>query len=254
MKTGHNTILSVLLAVAGVALNASSARAAQTYTAGDVFIGFRSTTNPQNGLIFNVGNISQFTNTSFSNFTFGSVGTTGADLAQQFGSGWYTDATVTWGVFSALSGQYALASKAQPINGTVSTAPLALNSSKTGSLISGIGTVQSGYVTSTAATFTANSAYQTGVANGTYYAAVNANPDFTSAAWASGTSIEGSVNKLLDLYYFTPNSVQLLNPVGKAFSVNNSGVFTVVPEPSTYALIGVGALLLLVAYRRRTAA
>jgi hypothetical protein len=28
----------------------------------------------------------------------------------------------------------------------------------------------------------------------------------------------------------------------------------VVPEPSTYALMGVGALLLIVAYRRKTAA
>lgn len=254
MKTIPIKIRTALAAIAGTALSLMPASAAQTYTTGDVFVGFRSTNSPNNGLIIDIGDISQFTNaSSFSNFSFGGASTTGADLAYQFGSGWYTDPTVTWGVFSAVTGQYALASKVQPVNGTLSTTPTALNSTKTGALITGINTVQSGFVTSTAATYTANSAYQTGTANGTYYAAVNANPDFTSAAWAAGSSIEGAVGKLLDLYYFTPNAVQLLNPSGLALSINSTGTITVIPEPSTYALIGLGSLLLITAYRRKSA-
>jgi hypothetical protein len=42
--------------------------------------------------------------------------------------------------------------------------------------------------------------------------------------------------------------------VGK-FNIDNSGVltYTAVPEPSTYALMGFGALLLVIAYRRKSA-
>lgn len=80
MKTIYTRLLTVFVAVAGTALSVLPTEAAQTYTDGDVFVGFRSTTSPNNAAIFNIGNVSQFTNTvSFSNFSFGGAGTTGAD-------------------------------------------------------------------------------------------------------------------------------------------------------------------------------
>ncbi|MEI6323487.1 MAG: PEP-CTERM sorting domain-containing protein [bacterium] len=254
MKTKTKKFSTTLLALAGLALLSSGAQANQTLSNYDVFVGFRSTTSPNNAVLFNVGNVSQFTNSAnFANFSFGSSGTTGADLVQQFGSGWYTDSTVTWGIFSALTGSYALASKAETVNGTQSSPYAALNTAKTGNLITGINTVQNNYITSTAATNTANAAYQQGVASGTYYYAVNLNPDFTSTAWPSGSSIEGALSKNLDLYYFTPSSVQVLGGGnGASLAVNSNGVISAVPEPSTYFLFGLGALGFVLAVRRRS--
>jgi hypothetical protein len=257
MKLKAKKLSVALLALAGLALISTGAHANQIYTDGDVFIGFRSTTSPNNGLLFNIGNISQFTNaTTFANFSFGSSGTSGADLAAQFGTNWYNDSTVTWGIFSA-TGSYALLSKAESVNGTQSSAFAAVGSGHLTSLISGIQAVQTGYVggtgLATAASNTVNAAYETGIVNGTYYYGVNLSPDFSTGGLAAGSSIEGALSKRLDLYYLTPNSVAVLGGGnGASFAIDSTGIISAVPEPSTYLLFGIGALLLAIAYRRRS--
>jgi hypothetical protein len=66
-------------------------------------------------------------------------------------------------------------------------------------------------------------------------------------------SIENAVSALnnnLNLYATTVSAQSVVNQ----FGVSSDGTIAVVPEPSTYALCGVGALLLFVAYRRKLSA
>lgn len=71
-------------------------------------------------------------------------------------------------------------------------------------------------------------------------------------AFGSGWSIESKIGNAQNLWLLdsSANSSQALG-VG---NISSAGLFTVVPEPSTYALIGFGALLLIVAYRRKAKA
>jgi hypothetical protein len=82
------------------------------------------------------------------------------------------------------------------------------------------------------------------------------NPATTPFA-AYSVSIENGVSGGLDLYS-VPNSgsaTAIFSAAnGNALSVNASGVIAVAPEPSTYALMALGALVLVIAYRRKVQA
>jgi hypothetical protein len=76
----------------------------------------------------------------------------------------------------------------------------------------------------------------------------------TTPFGAYSISIENGVSGGLDLYS-VPNSgsaTAIFSAAnGNALSVNSSGVIAVAPEPSTYALMALGALVLVIAYRRK---
>lgn len=78
-------------------------------------------------------------------------------------------------------------------------------------------------------------------------------------AWSIFTSpVYGQVTGSLSVQEFANNGSGSLETVGSGLSTGVSlqttgGVVSVVPEPSTYAFIGIAALLFVVAYRRRTA-
>lgn len=61
---------------------------------------------------------------------------------------------------------------------------------------------------------------------------------------------EGLVTENLQAYTAVWDSGVSTN---NAFTINSSGTISVVPEPSTYALLGLGSLLLIMAYRRANA-
>jgi hypothetical protein len=81
----------------------------------------------------------------------------------------------------------------------------------------------------------------------TYYTPNNG--AFQNANYAN---IEVPVGSTADLFaQVTGSSGNGVN-TGLAFTVNGSGNLSAVPEPSTYALFGLGALLFFSTYRRRT--
>src|SRR5437868_5371028 len=88
-----HTLKTTMLALAGLALIASSAKAATlTYNDGDLFIGFVN--GGTQDYVIDVGQASLFTTTS--QLTL-SVGATNTDLTSTFGGSWYGSSTVLWG-------------------------------------------------------------------------------------------------------------------------------------------------------------
>jgi hypothetical protein len=63
-------------------------------------------------------------------------------------------------------------------------------------------------------------------------------------------TLEAGVATDLEFYSTSASAATRLTQ----FDISSSGVISVVPEPSTYALFGFGALLLIVAYRRKAKA
>ncbi len=78
----------------------------------------------------------------------------------------------------------------------------------------------------------------------------------TAAFGTYNASLEAAVslNQTLDVYKLAPSPVAAIFSAlnNNALGINSSGLVQVVPEPSTYALAGLGALLLVIAYRRNT--
>ena len=78
----------------------------------------------------------------------------------------------------------------------------------------------------------------------------------TTPFGAYSISIENGVSGLLDLYS-VPNSgsaTAIFSAAnGNALNVDSGGVIAA-PEPSTYALMALGALVLVIAYRRKVQA
>jgi PEP-CTERM motif len=58
----------------------------------------------------------------------------------------------------------------------------------------------------------------------------------------------------IDIQQWAFNGSNYSNQTTIGMVTQSGGVITVVPEPGTYALFGIGALILIVAYRRKTAA
>jgi hypothetical protein len=100
--------------------------------------------------------------------------------------------------------------------------------------------------------------YSTATGGGSFNYYVYDNSDLWSASSLDASGFRfflqaiGNNSASNTLYTYNTDS----NPVstGLALTVNNAdGTVSVVPEPSTYALMGFGALLLIIAYRRKSA-
>jgi hypothetical protein len=238
--------LLVLLAAAG-ALSTMKAAPSSAST-GDVILAFEDTSLNKNYVV-NLG-----AGTSLSSFSSINIGT---DLASVFGGTWNSDTNLFYGIFgvaadkshvwaSTLSGNNALPYKSK---GALANALTYYNT-----LINN---------------YNAELTYQ-GLTNGVYFN-VGSGLDQGRATWsgnfpkANGTSafgtynqsLEGAVsqNDTLDVYDLgnTAGSVNLIFGAanGNQIQVTSAGVVQAVPEPSTYALLGLGALLLVLAARRR---
>jgi hypothetical protein len=277
-----NILSAGLLAAAGVALLAPSVRAQDvTYTAGDLLLGFEKP-GSTNDYVVDLGPATEFVTLSESPgttdlTTFLSLGNIAADLASSsgFGSNWATTAAfgsnLQWGVFGAIGNFGALGlqpdtiflTQAEPIPGTRSTAPTELNSSTQGDVLTGFNSFsQNGFNNETD---TANSTVATFItaASGDSWS-IN-NP--SNQAFGLGYGIEqsqsdssafvGPTNSELDLYELVPTDE---GGTGHAtdlgsLTLDSSGNLdfnsAAVPEPSTYAAIGIGAVFLLLFRRTR---
>jgi len=280
-------ISSAALALAITAILGTSAHAAPpTYNPGDVIIGFQQT-NSSNDYEVDLGSASRFLGAT-SNLTFNLSVT---DLNSTFTSNWASNSAtnlVQWGVIGAsnkaVSGDLVLGSWTLPANtlfytkgeltpGTLTTAPAEKSSSLQGNINNNIAIFDGQFAAPTSAQTAGSTASLQAIdlaaGSSGSFDKENATSNFGIASGNAGSilqnslsAFDGPTNSVLDLYELTPTNADVTKPttlLGE-FSLSSGGVLTfdaanvaAVPEPSTYALMGVGALLLVWRLRRKTA-
>ena len=238
------------MAVAALLLAAhvgNSKSAPVTWQAGDVFIGFESTTAGKN-LLIDIG-----PGTSVASFS--GIDAL-ADLRSAFGLGWYALGDLNWGAFSIA------APSKTTLWGTVASGNLPLLAKSAGALTTPLAKFKAmgnNYTydlnNGQASTVGVIMTLGTGTDNGT--STWSGNNPTTAPFGAYSISIENAVTGGLDLYS-VPNSGSATaifsQALGNNLYVNSSGFIGVVPSPSTYALMALGALVLVIAYRRKVQA
>ena len=214
-----------------------------TWAAGDVFLGFESTTAGKN-LLIDIGQ-----GTSVASFSGIDALT---DLRSAFGIGWYALGDLNWGAFS-------IATDRKTLWGTVASGNSALTTGSTGSRttplarFTGMGNNYN-YDLNNGQAGTVGVIMNVGTGTDVGTATWSGNNPTTAPFAAYSISIENIITGNLDLYS-VPNSGSA-TPIfsaanGNNLYVNSSGFIGVVPEPSTYALMALGALVLVIAYRRK---
>jgi hypothetical protein len=259
------SILSAL-AIAGFAAM-SNAGAAQltditSYSAGDMLIGITSSgasaSSPgaSQNLIINIGSNLNALNGGY--FDISSA------LNSNFGTNWATlsgGSQLKWGLISASyngDDDIYTAFASTPFNNssvTLGTDPFNYNSF--GALANMVDNVATGFTSGSkagGASFIAAANSSSWTKGGT----LDGTPDDAFGFFAGGvTSLyspnAGNGQNWLDVYTTVNGGGNSTFSYVNTIGLESNGKITVVPEPSTYALIGFGALLLIVAYRRSNA-
>jgi hypothetical protein len=215
-----------------------------SFSAGDILIGFSSDSANKN-YVLDIG-------TDISVFTAINVG---ADLTTVFGNNWASAVPdLKWGVFGINYNQYGDPSTTIASVATGGTPPVKLNS---GLLITG----DSAYNTvinqlNNDGVYGGGLTYGTKQVNGVNLAsksvgnmwlgtADSATPFSIFNVAITASAEDPAIN--LDVYTTTA----LTSVKSTTLSLASDGTVSAVPEPSTYALIGLGALVFFVAYRRK---
>jgi hypothetical protein len=243
MKKLNKTMAVAALLLAAHVGNSQATPA--TFSAGDVIIGFESISLNKN-LLIDIGsgaNVASFTSIN-----------AGADLVTAFGSGWYALSDLNWGAFSVATDRHTLW-------GTVASGNSALSAKSVGAManplarFNGMGANYNNDIATQGGTVGVIMNVGTGTDVGTSTWSGN-NPG-TTPFGAYSISIESGVTGGLDLYSVpnTGSATAIFSAANNnGLSVNSSGVIAVAPEPSTYALMALGALVLVIAYRRKVQA
>jgi hypothetical protein len=255
-----NILTTALLAFASMALVSTTARAtALTYTDGDVFLGFSNPTATYN-LVIKVGVLPGYTDGSLGtlNHTF-TIGNYAADLSSIFGASWATDATLT---YTAFGGDISAPGNLVISQPTTTAAP-AIDSG-TGQVLftNMMPYIQGNYGNGSENTAGLKDFKEAVSAGGSLqsYMSGGANSP-TGLTWAAvpSTAQEAVTGKgYIDIYNLAPNgdgSAAAATVPGGYFSVASNGDVSYnvasVPEPSTYAMLGIGALAMGVVIRRK---
>lgn len=257
-------LLTAVIAMTGLA--AFSSANAQTYTAGDSLLYFiaQSGTGASKNVQIDLGNL---TSSSFSSYNFSSSALSTV-LGSTFGANWYTLNTLSWGLIGSANAT------------AVDLSGLGVTLGNTGANASGgaigfgdLATIGSSvdpmYLAGNSASATKGTI--TDSLGGSHYYSIYDNGIQSSASSQEGLpafgyfsgSLSGAVttfNNNAIVFHGTADdgsgSGIATTPVTTgSFAVNNStGVISVnaVPEPGTYALFGLGALLLVIAVRRKS--
>jgi len=242
--------LLTAIAIAGFAVTTSAQ--AQTnpisYSAGNIFLGFRASggTGAANSFVFNLGN--------FANLTIvGNGGSPqqvvdlGSELTTVFGSDWYTRSQVKWGIFGMESSKLPVYSSTSDDRANAPVTKSLGQVAGAWSAYTGLGANYNQAIangTSTgSSTGVLGDGVVTGTGNNTWFKNINDAADFG----IYNATLEAGVATDLDFYSTTATSATKLTQ----YNINSSGVVSVVPEPSTYFLFGLGALLMIVLYRRK---
>jgi hypothetical protein len=243
--------LLALLAAAGV----SSAAFAQdfNYAKGDVLAGFRYTDTSlgEKSYIVNLGPRTALVNRSPINWAGINLS---SDLIMVFGDNWNT--TTTWGMLSIPSDKKTWAASSAVATGSSPISPV--NVSYLGEPTTALDNI--GFQFNSMSFETGNAATPGKLSQGIW-----GNSDdigWVSAVFADSFAVgnfQAETSSDLDFYIAygdefgsAGNALRGETVDANTFSVQG-GTFKSVPEPSTYALFGFAALLLIVAYRRANA-
>lgn len=262
-------IISAAFALASAALVGTSASAA-VFNDGDLLLNFRlsnSTSSPD--LEIDLGAASSFSFTQNNNV----FSTLGNDLGTVFGTNWNQNTNLVYSLvsYNSTSGNFYVS---DPGNSTNLSTSIAANAGKVDGLYSessaltgdtALGSGAYKIVLSQTSPSSVNDPFQyTDVLlnvnsdNGpTPYGATNQYDFLTFNSEQNVTKTGTAMNSSLDLYEMTPgaggrNPVPATSTDLGTFTLESNGtlVYGVVPEPSTYALFGLGAVALLFARRR----
>jgi hypothetical protein len=264
-------LTSAALALAGTALLAQQAQALNSYTTGDLLLGFEQAGNANDYLV-NIGLASEYIDAAPGKSFTVSAGNLEADLSSSslFGSGWATDSTVQWAIAgtTGASGTLGLPAstvfltEAEATPGVANAKPLAVSSVSTqgGYEIDELGT--QGFQNSVP-TGNADATIQTASGGDSFVTLYN---DPNGEGFGSGDDLltnSTPTTSILDLYELEPHNISRgqTEPDGTFlgdFSLDSDGdlIFTAAgtaetPEPSTYALMSVGLTLLFWQFRRK---
>jgi len=259
---------AALLALTGVGLVAQTAHAGTTSYASngdDLFLGFRQDGNSTADILIDLGQASLYRG-GFSTVIGsqnGIIGTgLGALLTSSFGSGWFTDPTVHWGLTATSGG---LSQTAGGVTEFPNTLYISNPESNSNIPTSQINATQS---TATSAILTMEGqwvglATSTGLLNGRVETpsstswAGSASNQFNDATQFGNFEDNPNASSALDLYRLTRSSnTSSSDGLRGTFTINSSGQVTysaAVPEPTAISLLGGAGLLLLVRRRRNPA-
>ncbi|MFZ4695611.1 MAG: PEP-CTERM sorting domain-containing protein [Verrucomicrobiia bacterium] len=253
MKLNTHKALRMGALAAVLALLAQAAPAATfSYHQDDLLLGFSSKTIA-NEYVINLGQISSLTAGSLS------LGNIGTDLVAQFGANWYNSGDLYWGAFAATYTGPVGNDPQYTIYATKRTGLAALttdvDSAQAGaaSKVDSVGNVLNGKTT------TANSSFavvQAKTTANSYTSKQNASRSQTLAvySYSEASFTNGVTGATLDVYQLQPDTVGDNHAGTKVgtLSIDSSGlIVTSVPEPSTWAMLGISvAGLVLMAVRR----
>lgn len=249
-----NILTTAILAFASMALVSTSAMA-ETYQNGQVLLGFTKA-GATGELTISAGAIAGLSLSGLTtlNHTF-TIGNFNTQLTAALGASWYSTAS-----FSAFGGDFPVLTVPGDTHGQmyISSASSAAPSSITGAA-SGTDVAIKGATLAYAQNGTGGTYQGDPTATGSYssYMPVYSG---SSTAWGGVSDPEATVNSnlYLDIYSLTTGSHNAITGANGSlmdgyFSVASNGdvSFNAVPEPSTYAMLGIGALFMGVVLRRK---
>ncbi len=237
--------------------------ASASYTAGDVFLGFRATSGQGNTqtVLIDVGNFSKFTS-AVAPLSLGNFGT---ELSNTFSSSWNTLDTVLWSGIAYDPATKSMFNTIAEVTLGVAPAGYASRSgtsqASTGAQVANVGfQFNSGLIGGEASTVPANSG-TTIIENSSdsnYWVASNRTPSWSVAGWnlegnfgggsPPGSSGTGAAVAQLAFYRIAPTPGGTGGIFLGTFSINDNGNVTyvpAVPEPASALLLGLGAIGLL---------
>lgn len=274
----NNAVLSILT-LAGATLVASSVDAdAVIYVDGDLFLGFRATggVGATETYLINIGQASIFRDAApGSSFTL-SLGNIGTDLDLIFGDGtpdmaWYLRDDVVWGVVGMQAAAAGIdpvhtlyATKDSPTGDTLATAWVRRSNSQQTTTETKIQNLVQGYTLDNEGSANTNSAFAirqntTDSNNWSQFQPGGTQSNSTTSFSVWNPTIEGNfdggvINAELDLFRMTPNGTAgTPGTYEGTFTIAQNGTVTysVVPEPTSAALLSLSVGLLGFARRRR---
>jgi hypothetical protein len=266
-----NTLKNTVLALALAAFAGTSAQGATlSYTQGDLLMGFYATagTGQTTNYVLNLGNFATYRDNSPGNSFNLSLGNVGADLTAIFGSGWDVRSDLFWGVF----GHSGTTTGVDPANTLYAGQDAALGTGYTRAVSSQQGATINGNLNNivgeyNGANSTANSnvgqSQDTTLFNNEWVTQANQNINGAFGRYDI-TEFNAVIGQDLNLYRMlrttvadpdNGNATLGQGSLQGTFSISSGGVvsFSTIPEPSTYALIGLGlgGLTLLRRYKNK---
>jgi hypothetical protein len=231
---------------AGLALASASAQSFN-YNSGDALLVFKSSggTSADQDIVINLGSLSS----GFSSFTIDQSGNSSL-LSSVYGSDWYTSGNVAFGLLASDDDtlKFTLASAIRPSVGIKGQYLNTINAN-VGQINAAALNGGSYRDVTDSLSRTLETAYFADTISGSVTIGDNGGWGYFGSPVVTGAN-----PKYINTYTYTSfNGTDAPSELGTV-SINE-GVISVnaVPEPSTYALMGLGALLLVIVYRRKSA-